>query len=267
MPAEAGFVVTLSNDTSVATVTLNRPERRNPQSPVTWVWLARIGHDLPGSVRVLVLEGEGSSFSSGMDRAMFSAEGLPGVPNMFEFARMGSAESDTAIAGFQEAFAVFARPDVVSVALIQGHAIGAGFQLALACDLRLAAEDAHFRMAEVTLGLVPDLGGTRRLVELVGYSRAAEICLTGQQFGASAAERMGLVNKVVPAEDLRSAGNALVSQILTLPRTAVTETKALLLRASGRSQEAQERAERQAQYRQLRELAGLEAEDEAECTG
>ncbi len=70
---------------------------------------------------------------------------------------------------------------------MQGHAIGAGFQLALACDLRVLAEDARFSMAEVTLGLVPDLAGTKRLVELVGYARALEICATGRRIDATEA--------------------------------------------------------------------------------
>ena len=74
------------------------------------------------------------------------------------------------IASFQAAFDAFARPNLISLALVQGHAVGAGFQLALACDVRIAAADAQFTMAEISLGLVPDLGGTKRLVELVGYS-------------------------------------------------------------------------------------------------
>jgi enoyl-CoA hydratase/carnithine racemase len=116
-------------------------------------------------------------------------------------------------------------------------------------------------MAEVTLGLVPDLGGTKRLVELVGYSRAASLCLTGRRVAAEEAERIGLVSEVVPVDRLDKAGEQFVSQILALPRDAVTEVKALLLAASGRSQAEQEQAERVAQHRRLRALAGLDAED------
>lgn len=175
-------------------------------------------------------------------------------------AALSEDEASRRIASYQAGFAALGRPGVVSVALVQGHAVGAGFQLALACDLRIAAEDARFTMAEVSLGLVPDLGGTKRLVELVGYSRAAGICLTGRRVTAAEADRIGLVSAVVPPEQLAAAGAQLVSRLLALPRTAVTETKALLLAASGRSQPEQEAAERAAQYRQLRELTGLHGE-------
>ncbi len=212
---------------------------------------------LPGTVRMLVVRGEGPSFSAGLDRAMFTPEGLDGMPSVHQLARAGHEEASAEIAGYQHGLGVFARPGLVSLALVQGHAIGAGFQLALACDVRIAAEDAQFSMAEVTLGLVPDLGGTKRLVELVGYSRAAEICLTGRRVDAAEALRIGLVSSVVGAAELAEAGERFVSSILERPVTAVTEIKALLLAAADRTQSEQERAEREAQHRQLRTLAGL----------
>ena len=206
---------------------------------------------------MLVVRGEGPSFSAGLDRAMFTVEGLDGMPSVHQLARAGHDEASAEIAGYQEGLGVFARPGLVSLALVQGHAIGAGFQLALACDVRIAAEDAQFSMAEVTLGLVPDLGGTKRLVELVGYSRAAEICLTGRRVDAAEALRIGLVSGVVGSAELAEAGERFVSRILEQPVTAVTEIKALLLAAANRSQSEQERAEREAQHRQLRTLTGL----------
>ena len=238
-------------------MTLNRPAKRNAQNPLTWAWLSRTVNALPGTVRMLVVRGEGPSFSAGLDRAMFTPEGLDGIPSVHELARAGHDEASAEIAGYQHGLAVFARPALVSLALVQGHAVGAGFQLSLACDVRIAAEDAQFSMAEVTLGLVPDLGGTKRLVELVGYSRAAEICLTGRRVDAAEALRIGLVNSVVDPAELAEAGERFVSRILAQPVTAVTEIKALLLAAADRSQAEQERAEREAQHRQLRGLAGL----------
>jgi enoyl-CoA hydratase/carnithine racemase len=251
----------LSDDLAVATVTLNRPEKRNPQTPQTWLWLVKAVNALPGSVRVLILRGAGSSFSAGLDRAVFTASGTAEAPGLAGIAHSAPGEASKAIAMFQEAFDLGSRPGLVSIALVQGHAIGAGFQLALSCDIRIAADDASFSMAEVTLGLVPDLGGTKRLVELVGYSRAASICLTGRPVTVAEADAIGLVSSVVPAEDLHAAGQRYADQILALPRTAVIETKALLLEASERSQAEQQRAEREAQYRQLRELAGLPGEE------
>jgi enoyl-CoA hydratase/carnithine racemase len=143
----------------------------------------------------------------------------------------------------------------VSIAAVRGHAIGAGFQLALACDLRVAAEDAQFTMAEPMLGLVPDLGGTYPLVALVGYSRALEICATGRRVGAIEAERIGLVSSVVPGSELESAADALAAALLAGPRDAITATKALLIAASDRTYAEQSAAERRAQVERLRALA------------
>jgi enoyl-CoA hydratase/carnithine racemase len=213
---------------------------------------------LPGTVRVLVVRGEGPSFSAGLDRAMFTPQGIEGMPSVLDLARAGHDEAAAEIAGYQQGLGVFARPGVVSVALVQGHAVGAGFQLSLACDVRIAADDAQFTMAEVSLGLVPDLGGTKRLVELVGYSRAAEICLTARRVDAAEALRIGLVSAVVNPAELAAAGERFVARILEQPVAAVTEAKALLLAASQRSQAEQERAEREAQHRVLRALAGLD---------
>jgi enoyl-CoA hydratase/carnithine racemase len=244
----------------VVTLTLDRPDRLNSQTPHTWSALAQVARSLPGTVRVAVLRGAGRSFSAGLDRAMFSAEGVPGAPGVLTLAA-GDAEAASAqIATWQQAFDWTSRPALVSIAAVQGHAIGAGFQLALGADIRIAAEDAQFTMAEPSLGLVPDLGGTKRLVDLVGYSRAAEICLTGRRVGAAEALSMGLLSAVVPVDELDDAVDRTVAALLSVGRDAATETKALLLAAAGRSQSEQEAAERDAQYRRLRAVTGLDAE-------
>ena len=140
---------------------------------------------------------------------------------------------------------------------MQGHAIGAGFQLALACDVRVVADDVQFSMAETSLGLVPDLGGTRRLVAAVGYSRAVELCLTGRRVGAAEAERIGLASLVVPRDQLDATAADLAAALRAAPRNAAIETKALLAAADLRSQDEQEAFERVAQVRRIRDLAGL----------
>ena len=131
-------------------------------------------------MRVVVVRGEGRSFSAGLDRSLFSPE--PGVRRRAGRPRAAARprRPRTASAAYQAGFRWLRRPGIVSVAAVQGHAIGAGCQLALACDLRVLADDAQLRLPEATLGLVPDLTGTSNLVELVGYSRAMEICLTGR---------------------------------------------------------------------------------------
>ncbi|AJE40053.1 MULTISPECIES: enoyl-CoA hydratase/isomerase family protein [Streptomyces] len=249
--------VRLTVDDTIATVTLTNPAKRNVQSPALWRALAEAGRVLPGSVRVVVLRAEGKSFSAGLDRQMLTPEGIEGEPTFADLARGGDKELDASIAGFQEAFSWLRRNDLVSVAAVQGHAIGAGFQLALACDLRVVADDAQFAMRETSLGLVPDLTGTHPLVSAVGYARALEICVTGRFVLAEEAVTMGLANLAVPREQLDDTVRDLTSALLAAPRDAVVETKALLRGAQQRTYEEQRAAERAAQARRLRDLAGI----------
>jgi enoyl-CoA hydratase/carnithine racemase len=242
--------IRLDRDGPVATITLCRPAVLNAQTPQMWATLRGYGRDLPGDVRVVVVRGEGRAFSAGIDLSVVQGG---------EFADLAASPDEVAlarIAGYQEAFSWLRRPDLITVAAVQGHAIGAGFQLALACDLRVVASDARFSMAEVTLGLVPDLGGTRPLIDLVGYARALELCVTGRRVAADEAARVGLANLVVPPDQLDGAVRDLVAAVLAGPRDAVVEIKALLSGAADRDHQAQLAAERQAQLRRLRDLAG-----------
>jgi enoyl-CoA hydratase/carnithine racemase len=229
-----------------------------------WQELRTIGRDLSGEIRVAIVRGEGKAFSSGLDLNAVSDTPDSHEPDAAatdfsipQLARRDPAEAADVIATFQQAFAWLRRPDLISIAAVRGHAIGAGFQLALACDLRVLTEDARFTMAEVALGLVPDLGGTKRLVELVGYGRALDICVTGRRIDAAEALALGLATTVVPDADLDKAVTDLTGQILAANRDAVVEIKALLLAAASRSFEEQEAAERAAQVRRIRDLVGL----------
>ncbi len=214
--------------------------------------------ELPATVRVVVLRGDGRSFSAGLDRAMFTPEGVDGAPGIVSLTGMSQPDATNQIGAWQRAFDWVSRPSIVSIAAVRGHAIGGGFQLALGADIRIIADDASFVMAEPKLGIVPDLGGTKRLVDLVGYSRAAEICLTGRPVLAEEALRIGLASHVVAADELDAAVDRTVAAVLAVNRDAATETKALLLGAASRTQDEQERAEREAQYRRLRALVGLD---------
>ncbi|RBM17032.1 enoyl-CoA hydratase/isomerase family protein [Streptomyces sp. PT12] len=242
---------------AVATVTLTHAAKRNAQTPAMWRALAEVGRRLPGEVRVVVLRAEGTSFSAGLDRRALTPEGIEGDLSFADLARASDAEVDATIAAFQEAFTWWRRSDLLSVAAVQGHAIGAGFQLALACDLRICADDVRFAMRETSLGLVPDLGGTSPLVSLVGYARALEICATGRAVHADEAERVGLANLVVPAAELSAATADLTAALLATDRDALIETKALLRSALDHSYDEQRALERAAQARRLRALAGL----------
>jgi enoyl-CoA hydratase/carnithine racemase len=145
----------------------------------------------------------------------------------------------------------------VSIAAVQGYAIGAGFQLALSCDLRVLADDAQLCMKESALGLVPDLTGTKPLVESVGYARALEICATARMVGAAEAVEIGLALTAVPLTELDGTVADLAAALTAAPVGAVRETKTLLLGAAQRDLDTQRRLEREAQIRRFRELAAL----------
>lgn len=239
----------------LATVTLARPAKRNAQTPATWRALAGIGRELlaDDAARVVLLRAEGESFSAGLDRAMFTT-GVDGEPGMVQLATLPDDELDATIAGYQEAFTWWRDPRLVSVAAVQGHAVGAGFQLALACDLMVVADDAQLAMRETSLGLVPDLAGTKPLVERVGYARALEICATGRWVAAAEAVDLGLAVLAVRREELDTAARDLAAALLAAPAQAVGATKALLQGAGGRTHEEQQVAERAAQRERLRDL-------------
>jgi enoyl-CoA hydratase/carnithine racemase len=247
----AGLHVDVSD--AVATVTLSRPEVRNAQTPAMWLALAQIGEQLPETVRVVVVRGAGQSFSAGLDRAMLD----PATGDVAALLQLDDDAVTKAIDGYQQGFTWLRDPRFVSIAAVQGHAIGAGFQLALSCDLRVVAEDVQLSMKEPALGLVPDLTGTKPLVEAVGYQRALEICATTRVVGATEAVDIGLALTAVPADRLE-ATVADLAQALTAPMAgAVTETKRLLQSAGGQDLETQRRLEREAQVRRFRELAPL----------
>jgi enoyl-CoA hydratase/carnithine racemase len=138
---------------------------------------------------------------------------------------------------------------------VQGHAVGAGFQLALACDIRVVADNAVFCMKEPALGLVPDLTGLRPLVRQVGYARALELCVRARNVDAHEAVTMGLAHSVVPVGDLASEVDALVRSVLQSDTDAVRETKRLLQSAEDLGLEQQGQLEVAAQVRRLRAMA------------
>jgi len=242
----------------VATVTLDRSEVRNAQTPRMWRTLATIGDQIPDDVRVVVVRGAGQSFSAGLDRAMLDPAGAAGGAE--SVAALLSQPDDRiaeTIDAFQRGFTWLRDPRFVSIAVVQGHAIGAGFQLALSCDLRVVGDDARFCMKEAALGLVPDLTGTKPLVESVGYARALEICATARVVGAAEALQIGLATVVCPVAELDAAVADLVAALTAPLPGVVHETKALLLAASGRTLDEQRQHEREAQTRRFRELRAM----------
>ena len=234
---------------AVATVTLDRPERRNAMTPGLWHGLAEIGAGLPPQVRVVVIRGAGPSFSAGIDVRMLSAGGVPGEPPL---PRPGTPDFEAAVASFQAGYLWLRDPAIVSVAAVRGHAIGAGCQLALACDLRILADDARLCLKETALGLVPDLTGTKPLVDIVGLPRALELCLTARTVDAAEARELRLAELVVPAAELDAAVADLTAALLSADAAAARAAKALLAQAAANTLEQQAAAERRAQSALMR---------------
>ena len=249
----------VTRDGAVVTVDPRQPLSTQRPDPEPLGGVGPVAEGLDEQVRVVVLRGEGPSFSAGIDLAMLAPGGVAGEADMVAMAA-GSAEAAAeVIEEFQRGFSAWAAVPAVVVAAVQGHAIGAGFQLALAADLRVVAEDVQFAMRETSLGLVPDLAGTTPLVSLVGVARALEICATGRFVGATEAVATGLATVAVPVDALEATTADLVAALLAAPEAALRELKPLLHSAASADRALQLRLEREAQGRLLHGLANPQA--------
>ena len=244
----------------ILTVTLDRPAARNAQTPATWRALAHVGDLLKtdaDGIALVVIRGNGQSFSAGLDRRMFTPEGVPGEVSLAGLIELPDGELDGAIAEFQRGFTWQREVRPLTVAAVQGHAIGAGFQLALACDIIIATSDASFAMRETSLGLVPDLGGTHPLVRTVGLARAVDMCATGRAVSAQEAVECGLVARVV--KDLGGALEEYAAAVTSAPPGAVGDLLPLLTSALLQDPVSQRASERRAQIARLRALTSRQA--------
>ena len=237
----------------VFTITLNDPDKRNAQTPQTWDELYSISAQVPGEARFIVLRGNGKSFSAGLDRAMVTPAGIPGQPSFMEMASQSDTELDDTIAYYQRFFRVLRDLPQISVALVQGHAIGAGFQHALACDLIIAQPSAQFALKETQWGLTPDLGGTVRFMEILGYRKSLELVGSGRVIDAQEAHTLGLVSAI--AEDLDAGFSELVDPLRAVMPEALIDAKSML--AGIAYGEEPWVAERRSQTKRLRHLHAL----------
>jgi len=238
----------------VAWVRLNRPDRLNAFTPEMWAEMRALGRELladPGDIRVLVVSGEGRAFSSGIDTSVFSS-GF-GVTDLDDDGAPPRHEdpSVNAILTAQDAYNWLAEVPFVTVAAIRGFALGAGLQLALACDIRIAARGTRLGLLELQYGILPDLGGTQRLPRIVGVGKAIELIATAAKIDADEALRIGLVERVVSDEELWEAADDLAATIAAQPPLAVRGMKRAVHAAlDGRS---------------VRDGLVLEAEGQAVC--
>lgn len=207
-------LVSLEREGDVAIVTLRRPEVMNCLSFPTLKRLRRICHELKEdlSIRAVLITGEGDkAFCAGADLKERKSMPKEQVPN---FVRNIARTMDD----------VEALPQP-TIALVNGFAFGGGTELLLACDLRIAAAHAQLGLTETSLAIIPGAGGTQRLPRLIGKARAKELILTARRIDAAEAERIGLVNRVVPAGELMSAGLEVARSIAANGPVAVRAAK------------------------------------------
>jgi enoyl-CoA hydratase/carnithine racemase len=212
------------DDDGIVTLTLNRPDLRNPisdQAMVEALLAALERLETDDAARVAILTGAGKGFSSGGNIQEMKAGGTlnTGAPVM---TRIGYRQ------GIQRLPMAFAALEVPVIAAVNGAAIGAGCDLACMCDLRIAGESARFAESFVKLGLIAGDGGSWLLPRVVGWSKAAEMALTGDTIDAREALACGLVSQLVPDAELMDAARALARRIAANPRHAVRMTRRLL---------------------------------------
>jgi len=202
----------------VATITLNRPERMNALTAVTYqeAEQALKEADADNDVRAVIFTGAGRGFCSGDD-----VRKQPGAPTAEQLAqrKIPAKGRPTPLAA---ALLGFDKP---LIAAVNGAAVGWGMDLALMCDIRIASDRARFGEVYVLRGLIADIAGWLLLPQIVGLSRAYELLLTGDIIDAQEAERIGLVSKVVPHDELMPAVKELATKIANLPPVAIRMTK------------------------------------------
>src|SRR5258705_13880414 len=204
----------------IATLVMNRPDRMNALNNELGVAmdeaLGGIAED--PDVRVVVITGAGRAFCAGGDLALLGKGGETGATQELE---------PLLRAGMQMVLKMRTMPQPV-IAAVNGAAAGAGMNLALAADIRIASEDATFGQNFARVGLFPDYGGTFFLPELVGPGKAAEMFYTGDMINAAEALRLGIVNRVVPSAQLESEARALAQKIASGPGIAIRAAKRVL---------------------------------------
>jgi 2-(1,2-epoxy-1,2-dihydrophenyl)acetyl-CoA isomerase len=201
---------------------IDRPGRRNALTVEVVQALAEGVRTAPAAgVRAVVLTGEPPSFCSGGD-----------LPSLAAVAQQGTiAATEMIYAGFHGLVRAIRDSPLPVIAAVRGQALGAGLDLALCCDLRVAAPDAVFESTWVKAGLVPGMGGAFHLPHVTGSTRAAELLLCGRRVDADTALQWGLVNEVAQDGDVVAAAVAMAAEIAALPAVAVARTKAALRRA------------------------------------
>ncbi|MEM2133406.1 MAG: enoyl-CoA hydratase/isomerase family protein [Candidatus Jordarchaeaceae archaeon] len=198
-------VVLFEKRDGIGKITLNRPDALNALTMEVFEklreYFTMIRED--DDVKLMVITGAGRAFSAGLDLSLLGGSLLQNVSKLRTFLR-----------GLQDTLSMPESIEKPSIAAVNGLALGGGTELALACDIRIASENAIFGLPEVCYGIIPDIGGAQRLPRIVGLGRAKELILTGEPIDAQEAWRIGLVNKVVPQNQLEDAVKTMANKIM-----------------------------------------------------
>jgi enoyl-CoA hydratase/carnithine racemase len=216
-------IVLVERRGEAAIVSLNRPAKRNA---ITLPMLVEIGQAVSeggkqAGVRAVLVRGNGAGFAAGIDLNAFSGADPAFGPDWRD--RMLDITHR-----FQDALGLVSSCAVPTIALLHRFVLGLGLELALACDLRIAAEGTQLGWPETRLGLIPDVGGTTRLTRLVGPARAKQMIFTGSSVAAATAASWGLVNEVVPQSSLLQQGPELAAEIAGCAPLAVSAAKRVI---------------------------------------
>jgi len=218
--------LTVERDGGVADVRLNRPDKMNAVDPAMFTALIEVADDLATdrSLRCVVLSGEGRSFCAGLDFGRFQKMGS-GPDENGQRPRAGEQlEGRITHRGQQAAYGWTSMP-VPVIAAVQGHALGAGMQVALGADIRIVAPDATMSVLEIRWGLVPDMTGTQTLINLVGLDVAKELTFTGRMVSGQEAHRLGLATQL--SDDPRRDALAMAADIAAKSPEAIRAAKRL----------------------------------------
>src|SRR4051795_8085566 len=217
----------LERDGHVARLYLARPEKLNSFTIEMWNELRALGAELvsdPGDIRALIVIGDGRAFSSGIDTSVFSGDGVPddAAP---EEPDTHSDPTTNMIMRTQASYSWLEAAPFATIAAVRGYALGAGLQIALACDIRVFAHGTSVGLLEFKYGIIPDLGGTQRLPRLIGPGKAKEMIFTAARLDAEEAFRIGLCEQLVSDEELHETADKLAEKIAGQPPLAIAAAK------------------------------------------
>ncbi len=204
-------------ENGIGWIILNRPDKLNAINLKMLEELEEETKKLEenNEVKIIVFTGNGKAFSAGADISQFKE--LNSI-SAWNFAKKGRKVMD-----------YIESVNKPTIAMINGYALGGGLELALACDFRIAAEEAFLGLPEINLGIYPGFGGTQRLVRTIGKAKAMEIIMTGDKISAKDAERIGLVNKVVPLSSLKDETIKFASKLMEKSPIALAILKSVIL--------------------------------------